>query len=215
MPGAAGPSAAARRWRRVASRVAAVAGPGRSGARLVALHRPVPPPGGDEGAGAVTFDAPPPPPPPPPRPKKTETPKRKVTRAPPAPALTAGLAGLDLGLPGFSGDLGEATDALLGDVGDVEMTEDAVDAPPRPVTRVPPEYPARARSRAVEGQVVLSLRVGADGTVGDVRVLEAEPRGVFEEVAVAAVRQWRFAPANYEGRPVAVRARQTLRFELE
>lgn len=172
-------------------------------------------PDSDPGT-AVVFDAAPASKPPPARPKPKPKPKpRKTSAAPPVPLLAAGLGGLSFGLPGLDGALADATSDLIGDVGDVVMTEDAVDDPPRPVSTVAPEYPVRARAKGVSGFVTLSLLVGADGSLQDVRVLEARPAGVFDQAAMDAVRQWRFQPAMYEGRPVSMRARQTLRFELE
>lgn len=167
-------------------------------------------------ASAVTELAPPPkdPPKPPPRPTPPPKAKPKANTAPPAPALGASLAGLDLSLLGLGEvDLGAGQDAV-GDVGDVVMTEDSVDSPPQAIERQPAAYPAKARAKGITGYVVLRLRVGSDGAVQDVQVQEATPPGVFEETAVTSVRGWRFEPATYEGRPVTVSVTQTVRFEL-
>lgn len=167
-------------------------------------------------ASAVTELAPPPkdPPKPPPRPTPPPKAKPKANAAPPAPALGASLAGLDLSLLGLGEvDLGAGQDAV-GDVGDVVMTEDSVDSPPQAIERQPAAYPAKARAKGITGYVVLRLRVGSDGAVQDVQVQEATPPGVFEETAVTSVRGWRFEPATYEGRPVTVSVTQTVRFEL-
>ncbi|MCB9663017.1 MAG: energy transducer TonB [Alphaproteobacteria bacterium] len=195
--------------------LAAVFGLGLTAGVLAVMNGAIAPPRDRGDAAVVAFDVPPEKKPPPAKPKPKPKPERKRSAAPPMPALTAGLAGLDFGLPQFQGGLDDATQALLGDVGDVVMTEDSVDVAPRPAARVAPEFPTRARKDFITGYVTLSLLVGADGRVEDVRVLEAQPRGVFEEAAIAALRQWRFQPAMYQGRPVPVRARQTLRFELE
>jgi protein TonB len=174
------------------------------------------PPEKPDAPTVVSFDVPPPKPPPKrPKPRAKPKPKRTTQAPPPIPTLAAGLGGLDFGLPSFAGSMDDATSALLGDVGDVVMTEDAVDDPPRPTTRVAPTYPVRARAKNITGYVTLSLLVGSDGSVRDVRVLEAEPPGVFESAALEALQGWAFEPATYEGRAVSVRARQTLRFELE
>ncbi|MGC6493822.1 MAG: energy transducer TonB [Myxococcota bacterium] len=182
---------------------------------LLALHGEIGAPSKPDVGPVAQFDVPEPPKPPPKMKKKKPKPKKKAAKPPPMPALTASLAGMSFGLPGFDGALDATGDALLGDVGDVVMTEDSVDTPPVPKARVAPEYPTRARSRNITGYVTFSLLVGADGSLQDVRILDAQPPGVFEEVARSAIRQWRFDPATYEGRPVTTRARQTLRFELE
>lgn len=167
----------------------------------------------------VRFDVPqsskPPPRSPTARPRAEAAARSSKAAPPPSAAFAPGLAGMDFGMPGLSGALDEATRSIVGDVSQTVMNEDAVDVPPRPVRRVQPEYPARARSSAVSGFVTLSLRIGSDGAVQDVRVLEAQPAGVFDAAAMEAIKQWSFEPATYQGGPVAVRVRQTLRFELE
>lgn len=56
----------------------------------------------------------------------------------------------------------------------------------------PPRYPAAASARRIEGRVRLLLTVGAAGQVTAARVISAEPAGVFDESALATVRQYRF-----------------------
>ena len=60
---------------------------------------------------------------------------------------------------------------------------------------VPPVYPQRAMSARVEGNVELQYSIGADGSVRDVRILHAQPEGVFDAAAQAALGQWRFRPS--------------------
>jgi bla regulator protein blaR1 len=60
---------------------------------------------------------------------------------------------------------------------------------------VPPVYPHRARTSGVEGNVELQYSIGADGSVRDVQVLHAQPEGVFDAAALAALSQWRFEPS--------------------
>ncbi|MCB9679855.1 MAG: TonB family protein [Alphaproteobacteria bacterium] len=200
----------------VSGLIAAVVGSIGTGVVLVAMNGGLMPPKPPPQAVAVAFDPVEKVKPPPDRPKPKPKPeKRTPSPRPPMPALTAGLAGLDFGLPQFQGGLDEATDALIGEVGDVVMTAETVDAPPRPVDVVQPEYPVRARADAITGYVTLSVLVDEQGNVSDLRILEARPPGVFDNAALNAVRQWHFRPATYEGRAVSVRATQTLRFELE
>ncbi len=155
-------------------------------------------------------------PPPPPRPRREPPPrKRSSDPAPPMVSLDSSLSGIDFGLPGFdAGDLNDLQDQLLGDTRDVIMTDDSVDSPPRPTYQAPMAYPRSARARGVQGYVVLSLLISATGEIEKVQVLEANPSGVFEEAALEGVRNWRFEPAQYQGRNVKVWARQRVRFDL-
>ena len=45
-------------------------------------------------------------------------------------------------------------------------------------------------------------------------MVESYPEGIFDEVAVQGVNQWRFEPANYQGKAVRAWARQRVRFDL-
>lgn len=62
-----------------------------------------------------------------------------------------------------------------------------------------PTYPAAARADGVEGYVVLEYRVSEAGEVEAPRVVESSPPGVFDGVALAAIRSWRYRPWKDEG----------------
>ncbi len=66
-----------------------------------------------------------------------------------------------------------------------------------------PEYPRRASRRGIEGHVILEFTVTASGHADDIRVIEAHPRGMFDAAAIAAAREFRFAPGISAGEPVA------------
>ncbi|WP_022949147.1 energy transducer TonB [Methylohalobius crimeensis] len=83
-----------------------------------------------------------------------------------------------------------------------------------PLVRVPPRYPMRARMRRTEGWVKLEFTVTRDGSVEDVRVVEAHPRGVFDRAAIRAISRWKFKPLEIDGRKVEQRAVQVLEFKL-
>lgn len=148
--------------------------------------------------------------------RKPEPPKRKPRRSAPAPlvGLDSGLAGLNFGLPGFDANELDLGKGLLGDSGDVVMTDDSVDVPPRPLVQGPMQYPARAKAAGVTGYVLLSVLIGPTGQVEKVKVLEAQPSGVFDDIAVSGVQGWKFEPATYKGENVRVWAKQRVRFDL-
>jgi protein TonB len=158
-----------------------------------------------------------------PPPRKREQPQRqnkqvKASNAPraPMPELASAIGGVDFQLPGFeSASFSDLNDKLLGDTSkQATMTADAVDDPPKPRTRVPPSYPDKARQRGITGYVTLKLKVTSNGSVDSVRVVEASPRGIYEESAFASIKQWDFAPAVYQGNPVDIWINQTLRYVL-
>jgi protein TonB len=149
-------------------------------------------------------------------PRPTASHRARKSAPSPAPLLSANLAGLDFGLGDPSdGALAEATTALLADMGGAVMDAGAVEVAPEPVERSAPGFPARARALGQSGWVTVSFVVDLDGSTQDVHVAEADPPGVFDDAAVAAVKAWRFQPGEQGGTPVAVRVRQTLRFELQ
>lgn len=82
------------------------------------------------------------------------------------------------------------------------------------IQRIPPRYPARALSRHMEGHVTVQFTVSASGSVESPSVVSASPSGVFEEAALANIRQWRFKPKMVNGKPVSQRAVQTINFKL-
>jgi TonB family protein len=85
--------------------------------------------------------------------------------------------------------------------------------PPRLLREVKAAYTEDARRRNLEGAVVLEIVVRRDGTVSDVKVISGLGSGLNER-AVAAVRQWRFAPATRLGQPVDVIVEVEVEFKL-
>lgn len=77
-------------------------------------------------------------------------------------------------------------------------------APQGPVVRknvrpvgdaVRPVFPRQAIKDGVQGgRVVVHLMVRPDGTVGEVRIISANPPRVFDREVTRALSQWRFAP---------------------
>ena len=83
---------------------------------------------------------------------------------------------------------------------------------PRKLKHVAPEYPDLARQARVTGMVIVEAVIGADGRVRDISVLRSIP--MLDEAAVAAVKQWVYAPTLLNGVPVPVIMTITLRFSL-
>jgi len=82
--------------------------------------------------------------------------------------------------------------------------------PPRITHRVNPNY-ANVRGVSAKGSVAIALIVTLEGATKELRVVKSlEPE--VDRAALEAVRQWRFAPAQKDGKPVAVRVTIELEF---
>jgi periplasmic protein TonB len=85
----------------------------------------------------------------------------------------------------------------------------------QPIVRFEPDYPPSALRRGTEGWVQVQFSVSETGRVTDVIVVGANPRGVFEEESVKAVRRWLYSPRIEDGVAVERVGLQTvLRFEI-
>ena len=86
----------------------------------------------------------------------------------------------------------------------------------QPLVRINPDYPPRAASRSIEGWVLLQFTITAAGTVRDAKVINASPRGYFEDAALKAIARWRYNPKVDGGVAVErVGVQVQLTFKLE
>jgi TonB family protein len=76
------------------------------------------------------------------------------------------------------------------------------------------EYTREAKDNKVEGLVVLNVVFGADGQIGDIRVIRGLPHGLTQK-AIEATSKIRFEPAMNDGRPVSVRGNLEFAFNLD
>jgi TonB family protein len=75
------------------------------------------------------------------------------------------------------------------------------------------QYTQEAKDNKVEGTVVLSVVFGADGQIGDIRVIRGLPHGLTQK-AIEATSKIRFEPAMKDGQPVSVRGALEFSFML-
>lgn len=86
---------------------------------------------------------------------------------------------------------------------------------PRLVTEVKPQYTEAAIHAKLSGRVGLQCVIEADGSIGAIRVVESLDRTTgLDDQAVAAAKQWRFAPGLLNGVPVRVVVTLNLTFSL-
>lgn len=128
--------------------------------------------------------------------------------APPSPELAPNLEmpALDLAMGDiriqsvgdrWSGPVGAGTGAVNLAGGGGEDAQGFIEVIPYDTRR--PNVPDVAHQNRISGWVLVTFRVAADGSTRDVRVLDANPRGVFEEKVVAAVSDWKYRVNFYGG----------------
>jgi protein TonB len=177
--------------------------------------------------------APPPPPPPPPTP--VPAPRHPVATAmtdpsvPPTSAPPSIQPERPAPGPQFDVAIGSGTNGQGGlgiDTGVVTVAPPPPPDPPRPATvrvaqlpepprkivDVRPLYPDIARNAHVEGTVILEAVLDTSGNITQLRVVRSVP--LLDHAALDAVRQWKYTPTVYGGRPVSVLMTITIRFTL-
>ena len=90
-----------------------------------------------------------------------------------------------------------------------------LDAPPKPRRNIRPDYPKGARQRGEQGDVILEIRVNAEGAVDHVKVAVSSGYAELDEAAVRAAKGAKFSPARSGHDPVASTARLKLSFKLK
>jgi TonB family protein len=97
-------------------------------------------------------------------------------------------------------------------------------SPPRLVYAPAPEFTDKARRKKLGGSLVVSLTVDAAGKPQDVRVSRSLAEGVskklrtialgLDENAVKAVEEYRFEPAEFQGKPVPVETTVEINYRI-
>jgi len=164
----------------------------------------------------VAYEPPPPPPPEEEEPEEPEEPEEAPELEEEAPplnldqlqlALNPGMGG---GLPGGDFQVDLNTAAGGGDDVDALFSMADLDQKPRPVYQPSPQMTAEIR-RAAPGTVYIIFIVDKDGRVTKAKVQKSS-NPVFEQAALAAVKQWRFEPGKRGGEPVRFRMRVPITF---
>jgi len=83
-----------------------------------------------------------------------------------------------------------------------------------PIVRIEPQYPREALMDGISGWVDIEFTIEADGSVSDPKVINSNPRRLFDRNAVRAIYKWKFKPRIVDGKPVARRATQRLEFNI-
>ncbi len=94
-------------------------------------------------------------------------------------------------------------------------TAKEVDVHPRALQAIQPIYPEPAAASNTQGWVVLRIKLDETGKVESVKVIDASPADAFDQSALAAFRQGKFAPAQKSGRAVKSLVEIKVWFKLE
>jgi bla regulator protein BlaR1 len=73
-----------------------------------------------------------------------------------------------------------------------------------PTKRVQPYYPKEAFEKKIEGFVIIEFTISDTGAVKNAKVINANPKGIFEQAALTAARQWEYKPTKKNGKAVEV-----------
>lgn len=136
--------------------------------------------------------------------------------AAPSPTLGGDLKSLSAGVisegTGGSGGL----NISQGDAQGLKLVEETSgqSRTPRAVQYVSPTYPQSAQARGIEGFVIIEVVISERGLVTEARVISAEPQGLFDQVAIEAIKKWTFEPGLENGKTVISRIKQKVNFEL-
>lgn len=160
------------------------------------------------------------PPPGPPTPSATAAPGLPApTLSPPAAPVLSNLAAA-----GVPVDIGSSTNLLgsgkfagfaggaggLGGGGGNGSGRSFRYKPLIPLSTARPEISKWAYEHKIEGWVVVEFTVTTRGTVDNIRIVDAQPKGVFESAAVKSIARWVYSSREH---PVVVR--QRVEFKLK
>ncbi|MFO7972403.1 MAG: energy transducer TonB [Desulfobacterales bacterium] len=79
----------------------------------------------------------------------------------------------------------------------------------------PPRYPAVARRRGFQGNVMLEVLVGPSGNVIELHVLSSSGYPILDRAAKSSVKNWTFEPGMRGQQKVEMWVRVPIRFELK
>ncbi len=67
--------------------------------------------------------------------------------------------------------------------------------------------------KRIQGRVVLQFIVDENGMPADIKIVSLTHKG-FADAAIAAAKQYKFSPAYYQGKPVKVRVKLPMSFDV-
>ena len=116
-------------------------------------------------------------------------------KVPPAPPKNSAEPINDLGTPKLTVE----TPVITTDLGDTLVFNGQGNAQATPIVRIDPKYPAIAARDGIEGWVKLSFDISPTGEVVNIKVLDSEPRRIFDRSAIKALAGWKYKPQFLDG----------------
>ncbi|KLV08032.1 energy transducer TonB [Photobacterium ganghwense] len=120
-----------------------------------------------------------------------------VTPTMPSLSLDTAISGLAINVPTFS-DFGTS-----------------VNQQAMPLYKQDPVYPPKAQQRGIEGYVVFSFTVDAQGRPTDIQITDANPKRIFDREAMRALKKWKYQPKVVDGRAVPYVQTAKIVFKME
>ncbi|MBZ5688567.1 MAG: energy transducer TonB [Acidobacteriia bacterium] len=146
---------------------------------------------------------------------------REEEAPPPMPATGGVVGGVPGGIPG--GQLGGVIGGIVSATSNAAVPKFVPVIPQRVrisqgvtrgllIQKIEPQYPPLARAARVQGDVVLTAIIDANGQITNLQLQSGHP--MLVPAAIAAVRQWRYKPYLLNGQPVEVETTITVIFSL-
>ena len=80
---------------------------------------------------------------------------------------------------------------------------------------VMPNYPVKEQRNKVEGWVTVEFIVNELGNATQIKVIDSQPKRVFDQATIRAIRKSKFKPLRIDGKAVSQTAIQTIEFKIE
>ena len=62
--------------------------------------------------------------------------------------------------------------------------------------KINPRYPRRAKIKKLSGFTKLVFTISKEGNVSNIRILDSNPKGIFEKASIKAIKRWKFKKTN-------------------
>jgi protein TonB len=85
--------------------------------------------------------------------------------------------------------------------------------PAKLIKTVQPVYPAMAKTQHVSGNVQIDALIDADGNVSAMKVLSGP--ALLRDAALQSLKQWKYQPAELDGKPTSMHLTVTLQFRAQ